>query len=53
MFSEDDMLSYIVLAKLKRFAKEEDTIIIDDIKMEVTDVGKNRVKTLKLSIIKN
>lgn len=52
MFSEDDMLSYIILAKLKRFAKEQDVIIIDDIKMEVTDIGKNRVKALRVSIIK-
>ncbi len=52
MFSEDDMLSYIVLAKLKRFAKKQDVIIVDDIKMEITDIGKNRVKTLKVSIIK-
>ena len=51
MFSEDDMLSYIILAKLSRFAKKWDVVIIDNFKISIESVEKNRIKTLKVEIL--
>lgn len=50
--SEDDMISYIILSMLKRFAKKWDKIKIADLECEVLEVNPKKNKILKVRCVK-
>ncbi len=52
-FSEDDMISYIILEKLKRFAKNGDKIVIWNLVFEVVEIDPKKNKILKVKVYKN
>ncbi len=51
-FTEEDMISYIILSLLKSFAKKGDKVRLDGLEMEVLDVNPKKNKILKVKVTK-